>query len=109
MLSGAIIIFIIIIIIIIISGLQQVTNWVVSWVLSPVGCWSVIVVNQRIQYKVLSLTYKTLQSQKHSYLYNLLNLQANTSTRSDVQLLLSSPNNWQIFHLSCPGCLEHST
>ena len=48
-------------------------------------------IDQRIQYKVLSLTYKTLQSQKPSYLYNLLNLQANTSTRSSTVITLQRP------------------
>jgi len=31
-------------------------------------------IDQSIQYKIFSLTYKTLQSQKPSYLYNLFNL-----------------------------------
>lgn len=48
-------------------------------------------IDQRIQYKVLSLTYKTLQSQKPSYLYNLLNLQANTPTRSSTVITLQRP------------------
>jgi len=51
-------------------------------------------IDQGIQYKVLSLTYKTLKSQKPSYLYNLLNLQANTSTRSSTFITLQrSPVN----------------
>jgi len=45
-------------------------------------------IHQRTQYKVLFLTYKTLQSQKTSYLYNLLNLQANSSTRSSTVITL---------------------
>ena len=48
-------------------------------------------IDQRIQYKVLSLTYKTLQSQKPSYLYNLLNIQTNTSTRSSTSVTLQRP------------------
>jgi len=40
----------------------------------------------------LSLTNKTLQSQKPSYLYNLLNLQANTSTRSSTVITLQCPS-----------------
>jgi len=39
----------------------------------------------------LSLTYKTLQSQKPSYLYNLHNLQANTSIRSSTVIALQRP------------------
>jgi len=38
-----------------------------------------------------SLAYKTLQSQKSSYLYNLLNLQANTSNRSSTVITLQRP------------------
>jgi len=41
-------------------------------------------IDQRIQYKVL-------QSHKPSYLYNLLNLQANTSTRSSTVITLQGP------------------
>ena len=35
-------------------------------------------IDQRIHYKVLSITYKTLQTHKPSYLYNLLQVQSNT-------------------------------
>jgi len=45
-------------------------------------------IDQRILYEVLFLTYKTLQSQKPSYLYKLLNLQANTSTHSSTVITL---------------------
>jgi len=48
-------------------------------------------IDQRIQYKVLFLTYKTLQSQKPFDLYNLLNLQANTFTRSSTVIALQRP------------------
>ena len=48
-------------------------------------------IDQRIQYKVISLTYKTLQSQKPSYLYNLLNIQTNTPTRSSTSVTLQRP------------------
>jgi len=48
-------------------------------------------IDQRIKYKVLSLTYKTLQSQKPSYLYSFLNLQPNTSTRSSTVITLQRP------------------
>ena len=48
-------------------------------------------IDQRIHYKVLSITYKTLQSQKPSYLHNLLHVQSNTSTRSyRIPLLLNA-------------------
>jgi len=39
----------------------------------------------------LSLTYKTLQSQKPSYLYNLFNIQTNTSTRSSTAIIPQRP------------------
>jgi len=49
-------------------------------------------IDQRIQVKrSFSLTYKTLQSQKPSYLYSLLNLQPNTSTRSSTVITLQRP------------------
>jgi len=48
----------------------------------------------RIQYKVLSLTYKTLPSQKPSYLYNHLNLQSaslQSSAHSSSVITLQRP------------------
>jgi len=48
-------------------------------------------IEQRIQYKVLSITYKTLQSGKPSYLHNLLNVQSNRLTRSSDILTLQRP------------------
>jgi len=39
-------------------------------------------IDQRIHYKILSITYKTLQSSKPSYLHNALHIQTNTCTRS---------------------------
>ena len=47
--------------------------------------------DQRIHYKVFSITYKTLQSQKPSYLHNLLHVQSNTSTRSSATVTLKRP------------------
>jgi len=42
-------------------------------------------IKQRIEYKVLSITYKTLQSGQLSYLHSLLNVQSNRTTRfSDI-------------------------
>jgi len=48
-------------------------------------------IEQRIQYKVLSITYKTLQSGKLSYLHNLLNVLSNRLTRSSDILTLQRP------------------
>jgi len=49
-------------------------------------------VQQRIQYKVLSITYKTLQSAKPSYLHSLLNVQSNCTTRSSDIITLQRPS-----------------
>ena len=48
-------------------------------------------IDQRIHYKVFSITNKTLQSQKPSYLHNLLHVQSNTSTRSSATVTLKRP------------------
>ena len=50
-------------------------------------------IDQRIQYKVLSITYKTLQFHKPSYLHNLLHVQSNTSTRSSATVTLKRPTS----------------
>ena len=48
-------------------------------------------IDQRIHYKVLSITYKTLQFRKPAYLHNLLHVQSNTSTRSSATITLKRP------------------
>jgi len=60
----------------------------ISPILKSLHCLNI---DQRIQYTDLSLAYKTLQSQKPSYLHNLLNLQANTSTRLPTVIILQRP------------------
>ena len=50
-------------------------------------------INERIQYKVLSLTYKTLHSGHPSYLHSLLSLKRNCSTRSSSVVTLNRPSN----------------
>jgi len=47
---------------------------------------------QRIQYKVASLSYKVLQSEQPSYLHSLLNVQFNRTTRSSVIITLQRPS-----------------
>ena len=48
-------------------------------------------IDQRIHYKVLSTTYKTLQSHEPFYLHNLLHVQSNTATRSSATVTLKRP------------------
>ena len=50
-------------------------------------------INERIQYKVLSLTYKSLQTGHPSYLRSLLSLTPNRSTRSSSLITLNRPTN----------------
>jgi hypothetical protein len=49
-------------------------------------------IDQRIKYKVLSITYKTLQSGQPSYLHSLLQVQSNRSTRSSDIITLQRPS-----------------
>ena len=49
--------------------------------------------NERIQYKVLSLTYKTLNSSRPAYLHSLVNLNHSRSTRSSSLVTLNRPSN----------------
>jgi len=48
-------------------------------------------INQRIHFKIISITYKTLLSRNPSYLHNLLHVQSGTSTRSSVYITLTRP------------------
>jgi hypothetical protein len=50
-------------------------------------------INQRIHYKVISLTYKILLSDQPSYLRSLLCLQSSRSTRSSSVVTLTRPSN----------------
>jgi hypothetical protein len=50
-------------------------------------------INQRIHYKVISLTYKILLSDQPSYLRSLLSLQSSRSTRSSSVVTLTRPSN----------------
>jgi hypothetical protein len=50
-------------------------------------------INQRIHYKVISLTYKILLSNQPSYLRSLLSLQSFRSTRSSSVVTLTRPSN----------------
>ena len=50
-------------------------------------------INERIQYKVLSLTYKSLQTGHPSYLRSLLSFTPNRSTRSSSLITLNRPTN----------------
>jgi len=48
-------------------------------------------IEQRVEYKIISTTYKTLQSKKPSYLHNLLNINTNRLTRSSDVVTLQRP------------------
>ena len=48
-------------------------------------------IKQRIDYKILSLTYKVLTTSQPSYLYNLISVQPHRSTRSSDIINLSRP------------------
>jgi len=49
-------------------------------------------IEQRIHYKVASITYKVLRSEQLSYLHSLLNVQSNRTTRSSDVITLQRPS-----------------
>ena len=49
-------------------------------------------INQRIQYKIISLTYNILQTQQPSYLYTFLSPQSHNNTRSSSVITLARPS-----------------
>ena len=57
-------------------------------------------INQRIQYKVLSLTYKTLSSSRPAYLHSLVTLNRARSTRSSSLVTLNRPSNPSYFQIT---------
>jgi len=48
-------------------------------------------IDQRIHYKIISITYKTLQSRNPSCLHNLLRIQSDTCTCSSTLVTLKRP------------------
>ena len=48
-------------------------------------------IDERISYKIISLTYKCLQYHQPSYLYKLINVQSYKSTRSSAYITLQRP------------------
>ena len=57
-------------------------------------------IEQRIQYKILSLTYKSLQYNKPSSISDLLTIQPTRSTRSSEVVTLQRPSNPSRFKIS---------
>ena len=50
-------------------------------------------IRQRIQYKIISLTYNVLQTNQPTYLNSLLSIQSSTRTRSSDVVTLLRPTN----------------
>ena len=50
-------------------------------------------ISERIHYKILSITYSVLQSNRPSYLRNLLSVQNKINTRSSSAITLTRPSN----------------
>jgi len=65
-------------------------------------------IDQRIHYKVLSITYKTLQSHSPSYLHNLLQVQSNTSTRSSAIVTLKRPTVYSRLKITNRSFTHHA-
>ena len=65
-------------------------------------------IEQRIQYKLLSITYKTLQSRKPSYLYNVRNVQSNRATPSSDTITLQRPSVHSRLKLTDRSLTDHA-
>ena len=49
-------------------------------------------IEQRIQYKLISLTYKILTTNQPTYLHNVISLQTDNNTRSSDVVTLARPS-----------------
>jgi len=49
-------------------------------------------INERIEYKLLALTYKVLTNRKPDYLHNLISVQSSGRTRSSSTVTLARPS-----------------
>ena len=68
-----------------------------------------IELTERIEYKLLSLTYKVLTTTQHSYLHNLIIVQPPRSTRSSSLVTLArlstSSSLRIVIYMDFPDCL----
>ena len=51
-------------------------------------------INERIEYKLLSLTYKALTTARTTYLHSLISVQSPRATRPSSVVTLSRPSRW---------------
>ena len=69
-------------------------------------------INERIEYKLLSLTYKVLTTTQPSYLHNLITVQPPRSTRSSSLVTLARPSTTSslriMFRSFLPVCFSSS-
>ena len=67
-------------------------NWIRAnrWVLSRALHW--LKITERIEHKLMSLTYKVLTTSQHDYLYNLISVQSTGRTRSSSLVTLARPS-----------------
>jgi len=65
-------------------------------------------IEQRIQYKVTSITYEVLQSEQPSYLHCLLNVQSNRTTRSSDVITLQRPSVSSRLKLTDRSFIHHA-
>ena len=56
-------------------------------------------ITERIEYKLLSLTYKVLTTTQPSYLHNLITVQPPRSTRSSSLVTLARPSTWSFLRI----------
>ena len=84
-----------------ITGLQQIQNSLACAVVKALKCSHItpilrslhwLKINERIEYKLLSLTYKVLTTTQPSYLYNLITVQPPRSTCSSSLVTLARPS-----------------
>jgi len=61
-------------------------------------------INERIEYKLLSLTYKALTTSQPDYLHNLISVQSTGRTRSSSLVTLARP---YLSHYKSPTALSH--
>ena len=64
-------------------------------------------INERIEYKLLSLTYKVLTTTQPTYLYNLISIQPPRSTRSSSIVTFTRPPTSSLKITNC--CLGYAS
>jgi len=66
-------------------------DWIPAYIIPILRCLHWLKINERIEYKLLSLTYKVLTTSQPDYLHNLISVRSTCRTHSSSVVTLARP------------------